>query len=72
MQKLLSGVYVPLKQELDEWVNASYTNNPKEPQKLIHKTIPGILVRSKSEALIINASVSYTHLDVYKRQVCTI
>lgn len=55
MQKLLSGVYVPLKQELDEWVNASYTNNPKEPQKLIHKTIPGILVRSKSEALIINA-----------------
>ena len=55
LQKLLSGVYVPLKQELDEWVNASYTNNPKEPQKLIHKTIPGILVRSKSEALIINA-----------------
>ena len=50
LQKLLSGVYVPLKQELDEWVNASYTNNPKEPQKLIHKTIPGILVRSKSEA----------------------
>ena len=47
LQKLLSGVYVPLKQELDEWVNASYTNNPKEPQKLIHKTIPGILVRSK-------------------------
>ena len=41
--------------EQDEWVNASYTNNPKEPQKLIHKTIPGILVRSKSEALIINA-----------------
>lgn len=38
LQKLLSGVYVPLKQELDEWVNASYTNNPKEPQKLIHKT----------------------------------
>ena len=40
---------------IDDWNRIVSTNNPKEPQKLIHKTIPGILVRSKSEALIINA-----------------
>ena len=39
LQKLLSGVYVPLKQELDEWVNASYTNNPKEPQKFRYECL---------------------------------
>lgn len=51
-QALLSPYFKPLIQELIDWVNAPYDTNPKFPEQLIHKTVSGNLVRSKSEALI--------------------
>ena len=41
-----------LSEELEEWVNAPYPRNESHPEKLVHKTYSGCLVRSKSEALI--------------------
>ena len=50
--KLLSPYFKPLSQELDEWMNAPYEQNPKHPEHLVHKTSSGHFVRSKSEAMI--------------------
>lgn len=51
-QKLLSSNFKPISEELCEWEKASYLSNQKYPQQLIHKTISGKCVRSKSEAII--------------------
>jgi len=51
-QKLLSSNFRPLSSELCEWAKAPYLSNQKYPQQLIHKTISGRYVRSKSEAII--------------------
>lgn len=42
----------PESQELKEWMQAPYMRNPVCPEQLVHKTSSGILVRSKSEAII--------------------
>lgn len=42
----------PESQELKEWMETPYTKNPVCPEQLVHKTNSGILVRSKSEAII--------------------
>ncbi|MBQ3061604.1 MAG: hypothetical protein IJD02_04105 [Lachnospiraceae bacterium] len=39
-------------QALLDWINAPYRTNPHHPESLTHKTQSGILVRSKSEAII--------------------
>ena len=44
---------------LEDWIHATYEQNPKYPEHLIHKTVSGHLVRSKSEAII--ASLLYTN-----------
>lgn len=49
---LLSPIFKPLSQELQNWINAPYEKNTKHPENLIHKTHSGNKVRSKSEALI--------------------
>lgn len=51
-QRLLTPYFKPLSQELSDWMNSPYENNTKYPEQLIHKTLSGHYVRSKSEALI--------------------
>ena len=51
-QNLLKPYLQSFSDELSEWMNASYDKNPNYPHQLIHKTVSGNSVRSKSEALI--------------------
>lgn len=51
-QKLLSKYFKPCSQELSEWSQAPYERNPHHPENLIHKSISGNILRSKSEAII--------------------
>ena len=51
-QELLSSYFKPHSQEINDWLNAPFEQNPKYPGNKIHKTSSGNLVRSKSEALI--------------------
>ena len=51
-QKLLSPYFSSKKSELEEWKQASYKKNKTNPEKLVHKSISGNVLRSKSEALI--------------------
>ena len=51
-QSLLSSYFTPLSQDLSDWMHASYEHNPKHPEHLVHKSISGHLLRSKSEAII--------------------
>lgn len=51
-QTLLSSFFTPLSQELSSWATSSYIRNTSYPELLIHKTISGIYVRSKSETII--------------------
>ncbi|MGN0158933.1 MAG: ATPase [Brotaphodocola sp.] len=57
--ELLAPYFHPLSQELSTWMQEDYPKNPSHPELLIHKTISGHLVRSKSEAMICH--VLYTH-----------
>lgn len=52
IQKLLSGYFRPLSLELCEWSQAPYERNPRHPEALIHKSISGNVLRSKSEVII--------------------
>lgn len=51
-RELLSDYFTPLDQNLSEWMNCPYPRNPSHPELLIHKSISGNLVRSKSESII--------------------
>lgn len=51
-KNLLAPYFTPLSQELFNWANSDYPHNPKYPEQLIHKSISGNLLRSKSEAMI--------------------
>ena len=51
-QTLLFPYFKPFSQTISEWLNAPYEKNMQYPEKLIHKSISGNVVRSKSEALI--------------------
>lgn len=44
-------------EEISKWVNEPYMRNAAYPEKLIHKSVAGIMVRSKSEALIVSSLV---------------
>lgn len=50
--ELLLPHFIPDSQELYQWMTQPYGRNPNFQEKCIHKTSAGILVRSKSEALI--------------------
>ena len=52
IRQLVSPYFQPLSKELAEWAKAPYEQNTKYPENLIHKSISGNMVRSKSEALI--------------------
>jgi len=51
-QELLAPYFQPLSQELLEWMNSPYEKNQQYPELIVHKTISGNYVRSKSEVLI--------------------
>lgn len=51
-QRLIQPCYENYSKELSDWVHAPYPKNLKHPELLIHKTMSGNLVRSKSEAII--------------------
>ena len=51
-QNLLSPHFIPLKQELTDWMNSSYERNPYHPEHLTHKSISGNILRSKAESMI--------------------
>ncbi len=51
-QKLLAPYFTPLSKELSDWTKTTYEHNSIYPEQLIHKSISGNLVRSKSEAII--------------------
>lgn len=57
--ELLTPYFHPKSHELLDWMNASYDHSTKYPEQLLHKTISGNLVRSKSESLI--DMLLYTH-----------
>ena len=51
-QELLTPYFHPESQETLNWMKSPYNRNTKYPEQLIHKTLSGNLVRSKSESLI--------------------
>ena len=51
-KKLLSKLFKPQSEELNEWMHASYEKNSKYPEQLIYKAHSGNYVRSKSETII--------------------
>lgn len=51
-QKLVSKFFIPLDQELYQWMQEPYEKNKNYPNQLIHKTPTGEFVRSKSEVFI--------------------
>ena len=51
-QELLAPYFQTQSQQISQWQNSPYESNPKYLEQLIHKTATGIMVRSKSEAMI--------------------
>ena len=51
-QELLAPYFQTNSEQISGWQNSPYESNPKYPEQLIHKTATGIMVRSKSEAMI--------------------
>lgn len=52
LKKLFCTQFKPHSKELADWANAPYKTNRSHPEQLQYKTSSGILVRSKSEAII--------------------
>lgn len=52
-QKLVSPYLKPQSLKLQEWMSEPYKRNPAKPENLRHKTSAGFMVRSKSEAMIV-------------------
>lgn len=51
-QKLLSDFFTPDSAELINWTDASFKQNTSHPEQLVHKSISGHMLRSKSESVI--------------------
>ena len=51
-QKLVAPYHKLYNEEQEIWMSAPYSQNPVHPENLIHKTVSGNRVRSKSEAMI--------------------
>ena len=52
IQELISPYFQSPSKQLSDWANASYEQNTSFPEGLVHKTLSGKLVRSKSESMI--------------------
>lgn len=53
--ELLREHIFDLPDECKNWMQADYHRNERYPENLVHKTLAGHMVRSKSEAMIANA-----------------
>lgn len=51
-QHLLHPYFQPVSRELSDWMNTPYEQNKQYPENLVHKTLAGSFVRSKSELII--------------------
>ncbi len=51
-QKILSTMYSPVSANLAHWTQMPFEQNPKNPAGLIHKSLSGHVLRSKSEVFI--------------------
>lgn len=51
-RRLISPYFVPLNVELSNWISSSYDKNLSFPENLIHTSISGNKLRSKSESII--------------------
>lgn len=54
-RELVSDQFLPPSLKHQQWATSPYLHSQQHPEYLIHKTSSGILVRSKSEALISTA-----------------
>ncbi|MDD3403758.1 MAG: hypothetical protein PHQ72_10445 [Hespellia sp.] len=54
-KELLLPYFQTMSKELSQWAAADYEHNSNYPESLIHKTLAGHMVRSKSEVMIANA-----------------
>ena len=54
---LLETHFVQHDEEIVQWLSEPYNRNMSHSENLIHKSVAGIMVRSKSEALIVSALV---------------
>lgn len=63
-RELLDEYYQPVSCQLALWKNEPFEKNTKYPEYLVHKSISGNLLRSKSEALI--DMLLYTHKIPYR------
>ena len=52
IERLIKRHFKTISGELEIWAKESYPKNPNNPEGLIHKTIGGYFVRSKSEQII--------------------
>jgi len=52
IERLIKRHFKSISEELEVWIKESYPKNPNNPEGLIHKTIGGYFVRSKSEQII--------------------
>ena len=50
--ELLSDYFGKLDSEATVWANADYPKNTNHPESLVHPTVGGLMVRSKSESMI--------------------
>lgn len=51
-RKLLSGYFIPLSTEIEQWKKAQYEKNNAYMERLIYRSISGNYLRSKSEMMI--------------------
>ena len=49
---LLAPYFTPSSQNFSDWMQASFAHNEKHPEHLLHRSVSGHLLRSKSEAII--------------------
>lgn len=52
LQNLLKSHFTPLSQELNDWMQSPFNSNPNHQEHLIHSSISGHMLRSKSECMI--------------------
>lgn len=67
---LLNSKFNSFSEQLNQWLNAPYEKNKHYPDYLIHKTLSGQLVRSKSEVMIANALFQNKIPYRYEAAIC--
>ncbi|HKM35510.1 MAG TPA: hypothetical protein VJY54_12355 [Lachnospiraceae bacterium] len=69
-QELINSHLQSFQNKSADWANADYATNTSHPEHLIHKTLAGHYVRSKSEVIIANALFNNEIPYRYECQLC--